>query len=122
MSSHYAVLDQKKKQANQRISKQMSEYTVALRKKLDKHTDFSAEYQKIFGDFTDRKLPKDDLYYSIKNEIEAKTRDVKKKIKKTNKGGNILPAVNYDDDINETDQKLHKDEVDRQMYKMNKAN
>jgi len=50
----------------------MSEYTGALRKKLDVTTDYLPEYNKIFGDFSERKLPKDDLYYSIKNEIDSK--------------------------------------------------
>lgn len=37
---------------------------------------------KVFGDFSDKKLPKDDLYYSIKNEMEAKEKEYDKKKKK----------------------------------------
>ena len=29
----------------------------------------------MFGDFADKKLPKDELYYSIKNEIEANEKE-----------------------------------------------
>lgn len=47
--------------------------------------DIDAEYQKVFGDFKDKKLAKDDLYYSIKNEIEAQQAGAKKK-KKTKIG------------------------------------
>ena len=60
----------------------MSEFTLGLRKKLDVTTDFHKEYDKIFGDYADKKLAKDDLYYSIKNEIESKTRTAGKKKKK----------------------------------------
>jgi hypothetical protein len=35
----------------------------------------------MFGDFADKKLAKDDLYYSIKNEIEAKEKEGDKKVK-----------------------------------------
>ena len=34
----------------------------------------------MFGDFADKKLPKDELYYSIKNEIEAKEKEGEKKL------------------------------------------
>lgn len=71
----------------------MSEFTSGLRKKLDSTTDFSTEYQKIFGDFADKKLAKDDLYYSIKNEIEAKTRVAGKKKKKDSHQATILPKI-----------------------------
>ena len=53
----------------------------------------------MFGGFADRKLAKDDLYYSIKNEIESKEKDAerakKKKDKKEGKGKNdsLLPVV-----------------------------
>ena len=52
----------------------------------------------MFGDFADKKLPKDELYYSIKNEIEAKEKEGDKKItikgKQKNQNANILPTVN----------------------------
>lgn len=48
----------------------VSEYTKPLREKLDISADFTEDYEKMFGDFADKKLPKDDLYYSIKTEIE----------------------------------------------------
>jgi hypothetical protein len=61
-------------------------------------TDFSEEYEKMFGDFADKKLPKDDLYYSIKTEMESKEKAVTKKRKKDGKNpaANILPPVQAD--------------------------
>ena len=50
----------------------------------------------MFGDFADKKLAKDDLYYSIKNEIEAKEKEGDKKVKQgkvKNPNANILPTV-----------------------------
>lgn len=49
----------------------------------------------MFGDFADKKLPKDDLYYSIKTEMESKEKNVSKKKKKEGKNpaANILPPV-----------------------------
>ena len=66
----------------------MSEYTTNLRTKLDKAVDFKAEYERFFGDFAEKKIPKDDLYYSIKNEI-----DQKHKHKKRNKKKNQNPVL-----------------------------
>lgn len=37
--------------------------------------DFAEEYIEKFKDFTDKKLPKDELYYSIKDQIEAKEKE-----------------------------------------------
>jgi hypothetical protein len=50
----------------------------------------------MFGDFADKKLAKDDLYYSIKNEIESKEKEGGMKIQKgkaKNPNANILPTV-----------------------------
>jgi len=33
----------------------------------------------MFGDYNEKKLVKDDLYYSIKNEIDSKVKVAKKK-------------------------------------------
>ena len=97
--SHFAVITTTTKQLDRKVSKQVSEYTSGLRGKLDKSTNYQAEYDKMFGGFADRKLAKDDLYYSIKNEIESKEKDAerakKKKDKKEGKGKNdsLLPVV-----------------------------
>ena len=63
-------------------SKQQSEYTTELRKRLTNINETSEEFMKVFGDFSEKKLPKDDLYYSIKNEMEAKEKELDKKKKK----------------------------------------
>lgn len=81
------------------VSKQVSEYTTGLRAKLDKTTDYVAEYEKMFGGYADKKLAKDDLYYSIKNEIESKEKDAERNKKKKDKlegkkpGDPLLPVV-----------------------------
>jgi hypothetical protein len=72
----------------------VSAYTSGLRKKLTVGTDFGEEYDQIFGGFADKKLPKDDLYYSIKDEIESKVTISKKEKKKgKNPDANLLPTV-----------------------------
>ena len=63
-------------------SKQQSEYTAGLRKRLDGINEISEDFMKAFGEFSEKKLPKDDLYYSIKNEMEAKEKELDKKKKK----------------------------------------
>jgi len=45
------------------VTKEFSEYSQNLRTKLHKITDYNAEFDKIFGNFAEQKLPKDDLYY-----------------------------------------------------------
>ena len=62
------------REANKRVSKQVSEYTTNLRSKLETAGDFSEEFERVFGDFADKKLGKDELFYSIKNEIDAKAK------------------------------------------------
>ena len=73
----------------------VSQYTKPLRDKLKITTDYTEEYEKMFGDFADKKLPKDDLYYSIKTEMESNEKAVSKKKKKEGKNAaaNILPPV-----------------------------
>ena len=86
---------------------------------MDVATDFESEYQKIFGDFADRKLVKDDLYYSIKNEVEAKTKTAAKTKKKGKLGAadKLLPTV-HETEQDQTEEKLHQEEVKRQMEKL----
>jgi hypothetical protein len=90
----------------------MSEYTKPLRERLKETTDYSEEYEKMFGDFADKKLPKDDLYYSIKTEMESNEKAVTKKRKKDQKNpnANILPPVKEDrmGTINAEQDKLEK--------------
>ena len=70
---HFAVLQNTQKQSNIKISRQVSQYTTKLRKDMTKICDYQEDYDKIFGgDFVERRLMRDDLYYSIKDEIESK--------------------------------------------------
>ena len=54
----------------------------------------------MFSDIANpsKKLAKDDLYYSIKEEVEARVKDAGKKKKKTknNADANLLPAISND--------------------------
>ena len=77
--SHFAILNNTNRAMQIKVSRQVSEYTGGLRQKLSKVTNFKQDYDKMFGDFADKKLAKDDLYYSIKNEIEAKEKEGEKK-------------------------------------------
>ena len=95
--SHYAVINNTTKAIDRKVSKQISEYTSGLREKMDQKTAFLEDYNKIFGGFSDRKLAKDDLYYSIKNELEQKEKEAQKKTKGQKKDGNVLPVVHDDE-------------------------
>lgn len=88
MSFYSEYFKQVASEAQERIkhrSKQQSEITGKLRKKLDGINEFSEDFMKVFGEFSEKKLPKDDLYYSIKNEIEAKEKELEKKKRKEDK-------------------------------------
>ena len=56
--------------------------------KLRKVTDIEKEFNQVYGNFVDAKLPKDDLYWQIKQDL-----DKKDKITRKIKGKNILPKV-----------------------------
>lgn len=72
---------------------------------------------KVFGEFSDKKLPKDDLYYSIKNEIDAKEKELDKKKKKgkshfqNNPNANILPTV-HKNEIEKIQAQAHRKKVE----------
>ena len=51
-------------------------------------TDIEQEFNQVYGNFIDAKLPKDELYWQIKQDL-----DKKDKITKKIKGKNILPKV-----------------------------
>lgn len=53
---------------------------------MDKITNYEDEFNNMFGNFTETKLPKDDLYWQIKQDLEKKDKIIKKI-----KGRNILP-------------------------------
>ena len=54
--------------------------------------DYEAEFNAVFGDFEDKKLPRDDLYFQIKSEQDQskKKKDFVKKIEGNDK---ILPKL-----------------------------
>ena len=97
--SHFAVINANTKAIERKVSKQVSEYTSGLRNKMDEKTNFKDEYNKMFGGFADRKLAKDDLYYSIKNDMEQKEKEAERKKKKgeKDKKDGVLPTVHKDE-------------------------
>lgn len=67
---------------------------------MDHTNDFKEEFSKMFADLANptKKLAKDDLYYSIKEEVEARVKDAGKKKKKgkKNEAANVLPSLSTD--------------------------
>jgi len=61
--SHSFNIANKTKALNAKVSKEFSNYSVSLRDKLKKITNYEEEFDKIFGNFVEGKLPKDELYY-----------------------------------------------------------
>lgn len=59
------------------------------------------------------KLPKDDLYWKIKNELEAANKD-KDAIEKKYKGKNVLPNT-HPNKIEEIKEEMHKRDVEREL-------
>lgn len=51
-----------------------------MRSKLKKIHDYKPEFDEVFKDFLDGNLPRDDLFYKIKDEIENKE-DLEKQAK-----------------------------------------
>lgn len=99
----------------------MSELTGNLRTKLDRTTDFNEQFDKMFADLSNpnKKLAKDDLYYQIKEEIEAKETKHKKKKKKDGKNpaANVLPPLHTDKmtELKLNQNKQDADEIVRDM-------
>ena len=55
------------KKANQVFS----QYSENLRFKINWDVDYQKDFDFIFQNFPDKKLPKNDLFYEIKGEMEA---------------------------------------------------
>jgi len=55
-------------------------------------TQYQGEYDQIFKDFEDKKLPRDELYFKVKGEIDEAER--KKKFSKKLTGKPVLPNMN----------------------------
>ena len=92
--SHGFALQAKTIEIKKKISKEFSEYSKSLRKQLTTITDYEAEFDKVFGNFVEGKLPKDELYYNIKAEFdkkdEPKSKDALENIKD---GKKLLPKM-----------------------------
>ena len=78
---------------------------------------------KVFGEFSEKKLPKDDLYYSIKNEIEAKEKELEKKKKKekshfhNNPNAPVLPTI-HKDDMEKAKAQAHRQKVEQMIREL----
>ena len=82
---------------------------------------------KVFGEFSEKKLPKDDLYYSIKNDIEAKEKELDKKKKKgttqfqNNPNAPVLPTV-HKDDMEKIKARAHREKVEQMIKELDEKN
>lgn len=79
-------------------------------------TDYTKEFDETFNKFQTGKLPKDDLYWKIKNELEAANKD-KEKIEKKYKGKNVLPTT-HPNKMEEIKSEMHKNNVERELKDM----
>jgi hypothetical protein len=57
---------------NKKLNVIFSDHSKNLRRKINKICDYEEEFNKLFGDFVDKKLPRDDLYFEIKQEHDKK--------------------------------------------------
>ena len=80
---------------------------------------------KMFGEFSAKKLAKDDLYYSIKNEIELKEKELDKKKKKPlganeqykNPNAPVLPTI-HKDNMAKIKADMHRKKVEQMIRQM----
>ena len=94
MAANFQITQTTKKM-NKKINQVFSVHSKDLRQKTDKITidDYLRDYGQIFGGFEDRKLPRDDLYYEVKAEIDAKDQK-KAQFKDKLQGKPLLPKTN----------------------------
>tara|TARA_B110000285_G_scaffold215046_1_gene261008 strand:- start:351 stop:875 length:525 start_codon:yes stop_codon:yes gene_type:complete len=115
--SHAFALEKNKKAINAKANREFSKFSKRLRQKVHSITDYNAEFEKIFGDFGEKKLPRDELYFKIKNELEAQE-DMKKDVnKKINGREKILPKM-HDNKIEEIQANLTKVNMEQELKKM----
>ena len=90
--SYAFTLESNKKAINAKANREFSKFSKRLRQKVQSITDYRSEFDKIFGDFEEKKLPRDELYFKIKNELEGEKEEMRKDInKKINGRDKILP-------------------------------
>jgi hypothetical protein len=65
------------KELKAKVFKEYSEQLFTLKKKTLTLLDYEEEFNKIFSNYDDEKIKKDDVYYKIKKDFELK--DEKKK-------------------------------------------
>ena len=81
-------------------------------------TNYEKEFDEVFGNFEEAKLPKDALYYSIKKEIDAEESKTKKnKEKDLNQDKKVLPTI-HDTETDRINDQIHKDEVQKNLKEM----
>ena len=93
MAANFQI-NQTTKKMNRKINQVFSVHSKDLRQKTDKITidDYLRDYGQIFGGFEDRKLVRDDLYYVVKAEIDAKDQK-KEQFKDKLQGKPLLPKT-----------------------------
>jgi len=108
--SHSFNIANKTKALNQKVNREFSVYSKDLRGKLKTITNYEEEFQKMFGNFIDGTLPKDDLYYKIKHEIEGDANPADKKAQiqeKLQTAKKVLPKM-HENATEEIHDKIHK--------------
>ena len=64
--SHSFVIQQNTKEANQKLNTVLaSEYSKKLKQRIKKITkdDYEKDFEEVFGDFGDRRLPRDEIFF-----------------------------------------------------------
>lgn len=82
--SHDYIIKNATKELNKKVTgaiREQSVYSKKLRGRVTKITvdDYQEDFDKIFGDFADKKLPRDDLYFKVKGELDRKDASTGKK-------------------------------------------
>ena len=118
---HAAVIKNHTKEINESVTrkvsqvKQQSELTNSFREKIEGIVDYEQEFDNMFGVFKEGKLPKDELYWQIKAELDSKARG--KPQKKEPSSRPMLPTVHATRAEQQQDE-LHKMDVAIELQKM----
>jgi hypothetical protein len=80
------------KELKAKVFKEYSEQLFTLKKKTLTLLDYEEEFDKIFSNYDDEKIKKDDVYYKIKKDFELKD-EKKKKLEDEQKLNNGLGLI-----------------------------
>ena len=104
-------------QLNQKVTRETIKITNNLKDKLSVIVDYEEEFEKIFKTYQEKQLPKDELYYKIKQEQDAKEAEMnaKKSVQEQlTRGKKLLPRI-HDNKTDEIMHSIHQKDVAREM-------